>query len=93
VLTAFNLASVVPSPGNAGSFESGGTLALLQFQVPKSVALAFMFLYHLTQVIPSVAAGAWVLITEHRALVHSLFRSSRQRGEPGETAAVERWPP
>ena len=68
VLTAFNLAMVVPAPANLGSFESGGTLALVQFQVPNSTALAFLVLYHLTQVIPGVAAGALVLGLEGRAL-------------------------
>jgi uncharacterized membrane protein YbhN (UPF0104 family) len=64
VLTAFNLATVVTSPGNVGSFESGGTLALVQFHVPNSTALAFVFLYHLSQVLPSFAAGALVLAME-----------------------------
>jgi uncharacterized membrane protein YbhN (UPF0104 family) len=68
VLTAFNLAMVVPAPANVGSFESGGTLALIQFQVPNSTALAFLVLYHLTQVIPGVAAGALVLGLEGRAI-------------------------
>ncbi len=68
VLTAFNLAMVVPSPANIGAFESGGTVALIQFQVPNAAALAFIFLYHLTQVIPSMAAGALVLILEGEAL-------------------------
>lgn len=79
VLSAFNLATVIPSPGNAGSLESGGTLALLQFQVHQSTALAFMLLYHLTQVVPSVAAGAWVLISERRTLVRALFGSPKPR--------------
>jgi uncharacterized protein (TIRG00374 family) len=74
VLSAFNLAMVIPSPGNAGTFESGGTVALLQFQVPQSSALALMFLYHLTQVLPSVAAGAWVLISERGSLIGKLSR-------------------
>jgi uncharacterized membrane protein YbhN (UPF0104 family) len=68
VLTAFNLAMVVPSPANIGAFESGGTMALIQFQVPNAAALAFIFLYHLTQVIPSMAAGALVLILEGETL-------------------------
>jgi glycosyltransferase 2 family protein len=68
VLTAFNLAMVVPSPANIGAFESGGTVALIQFQVPNAAALAFIFLYHLSQVIPSMAAGALVLILEGETL-------------------------
>lgn len=60
-LTAFNLASVVPSPGNIGSFEAGGALALIQLGTARSAALAFMLLYHLTQVVPGVMMGSFVL--------------------------------
>ena len=56
-LTAFNLASIVPSPGNLGSFEAGGTLALTAFGIPKETALAFIFLYHLTQMLPGFVGG------------------------------------
>lgn len=77
VLTAFNIATAVPSPGNAGSFESGGTLALIQFNIPTPTALAFIFLYHLTQVVPGVLTGALVLVLEGEALFgkRSLFRA------------------
>jgi uncharacterized protein (TIRG00374 family) len=76
-LTAFNIATTVPSPGNAGSFESGGTLALIQFGVPTPTALAFIFLYHLTQVVPGVLLGALVLSLEGEALFgkRSLFHA------------------
>jgi uncharacterized membrane protein YbhN (UPF0104 family) len=60
-LTAFNLASVVPTPGNMGSFEAGGALALVQFGVARPAALAFMVLYHLTQVVPGTLMGGVVL--------------------------------
>jgi uncharacterized membrane protein YbhN (UPF0104 family) len=64
VLTAFNVATVVPSPGNAGTFEAGGTLALTAFGVPHGTALTFVLLYHLTQVVPTCAFGALVLATQ-----------------------------
>jgi uncharacterized membrane protein YbhN (UPF0104 family) len=64
VLTAFNVATAVPSPGNAGSFEAGGTLALTALGVPHDTALTFILLYHLTQVIPSCALGALVLAAQ-----------------------------
>jgi glycosyltransferase 2 family protein len=78
VLTAFNVATVVPSPGNAGSFEAGGTLALALLGVPKDTALAFLFVYHLTQVLPSMLFGAAVLGLEGMALFgkRSLFRAA-----------------
>jgi uncharacterized membrane protein YbhN (UPF0104 family) len=67
-LTAFNIATAVPSPGNAGSFEAGGTLALAAFGIDKETALAFIFLYHLTQVVPGFAAGGLVLLLEGESL-------------------------
>src|SRR2546428_10293702 len=51
----------VPSPGNGGSFEAGGTLALAASGVPKETALAFIFLYHLTQIVPGFVGGVLVL--------------------------------
>jgi uncharacterized membrane protein YbhN (UPF0104 family) len=68
VLTAFNVATAVPSPGNAGSFEAGGTLALIAFGVPKETALAFIFVYHLTQVVPGFVGGILVLVMEGETL-------------------------
>jgi uncharacterized membrane protein YbhN (UPF0104 family) len=67
-LTAFNVATAVPSPGNAGSFEAGGTLALAAFGVDKETALAFIFLYHLTQVVPGFLGGLLVLAVEGEQL-------------------------
>jgi len=67
-LTAFNVATAVPSPGNAGSFEAGGTLALIAFGIPKETALAFIFLYHLTQVVPGFVGGVLILVTEGETL-------------------------
>jgi uncharacterized membrane protein YbhN (UPF0104 family) len=63
-LTAFNIATAVPSPGNAGSFEAGGTLALAAFGIDKDTALAFILLYHLTQIVPGFVGGALVLVLE-----------------------------
>jgi len=67
-LTAFNVATTVPSPGNAGSFEAGGTLALTAFGIPKETALAFIFLYHLTQVLPGFFGGVLILVVEGETL-------------------------
>ena len=67
-LTAFNVATAVPSPGNAGSFEAGGTLALVASGVDKETALAFIFLYHLTQVVPGFIGGLLVLGAEGKGL-------------------------
>jgi glycosyltransferase 2 family protein len=78
-LTAFNLASIVPSPGNVGSFEAGGTLALTAFGIPRETALAFILLYHLTQVLPGFIGGILVLALEGETLFgnKSLLRSEQ----------------
>lgn len=84
-LTAWNLASIIPSPGNAGSFEASGTLALGWLGVPADRALAFVFLYHLTQVLPGMVAAAVLLAAEGETLFGkgSVFRGLT---EPRSTA-------
>ena len=84
-LTAFNVATAVPSPGNAGSFEAGGTLALTAFGIPKETALAFIFVYHLTQVLPGFAGGVAILVLEGETLFgkQSLFRFSSTAADTG----------
>jgi uncharacterized membrane protein YbhN (UPF0104 family) len=62
VLTAFNLATVVMAPGNAGSFEAGGTLALVSLGAAPSEALAFSVLYHLAIVLPTAIGGGAILV-------------------------------
>jgi uncharacterized membrane protein YbhN (UPF0104 family) len=68
VLIAFNLAMVVPSPGAIGAFEAGGAAALVFFGMDQSKALVYMFVYHFTQLVPGVAAGAAVIATEGEQL-------------------------
>lgn len=62
VLVGFNIAMLVPSPGALGSVETAGTAALGFFGAPRANALAFMLVYHLTQLLPAIAAGAAVLV-------------------------------
>ncbi len=75
-LTAWNMGTLIPSPGNAGSFEASGTLALGWFGVPPAKALAFVFLYHLAQVLPGMMAAAALLVAEGETLFgkRSVFR-------------------
>jgi uncharacterized membrane protein YbhN (UPF0104 family) len=68
VLIGFNVAMVVPSPGAVGSVEAGGTAALVFFGVDQSRALAFMFVYHFTQLLPGIATGVAVLVAEGERL-------------------------
>jgi uncharacterized protein (TIRG00374 family) len=64
VLVAFNLATLVPSPGSIGAVEAGGTAALVLCGVDQSQALAFMCVYHFTQLLPGVLAGALVVLAQ-----------------------------
>lgn len=76
-LTMWNMGSaIVPSPGNAGSFEAGGTLALGWLGVAPDKALAFIFLYHLAQVLPGMVAAAGLLVAQGETLFgkKSVFR-------------------
>lgn len=68
VLIGFNLAMVVPSPGAIGTVETGGTAALVYFGVDKERALAFMFVYHFTQLLPAIATGVGILVSEGERL-------------------------
>jgi uncharacterized protein (TIRG00374 family) len=68
VLIAFNIAMAVPSLGSIGTFEAGGTAALVFFGIDQSKALAFMFIYHFTQLLPGVAAGVGILVAEGERL-------------------------
>jgi uncharacterized membrane protein YbhN (UPF0104 family) len=43
-------------------------LALIAAGVPKETALAFMFLYHLTQVLPGFIGGICILFIEGETL-------------------------
>jgi uncharacterized membrane protein YbhN (UPF0104 family) len=58
VLTAFNLASVVPIPGNLGAHEAASTVALVSFGVPVERAVAFALVYHASQLLPYAVGGA-----------------------------------
>jgi uncharacterized membrane protein YbhN (UPF0104 family) len=68
VLIGFNLATIVPSPGAVGTVEAGGTAALVFFGVDQSQALAFMFVYHFSQLLPGIAGGVAVLVSEGERL-------------------------
>ena len=67
-LTAWNMGTIIPSPGNAGSFEASGTLALGWLGVAPEKALAFVFLYHLAQVLPGMVAAAVLLVAQGETL-------------------------
>lgn len=68
VLVGLNLGTFVPSPGAIGSMETAGTTALVFCGADRAAALAFMFVYHLTQLAPGLASGVAVLIAEGELL-------------------------
>jgi uncharacterized membrane protein YbhN (UPF0104 family) len=68
VLVGFNLAMVVPSPGAIGTEEAGAVKAFAFFGVDPSLALAFMIVYHLAQMLPGVMAGVAILAAEGESL-------------------------
>lgn len=75
VLIGLNVAAVVPSPGGVGSMEAGGTAALALFGVGHSDALAFMLVYHATQLLPALVMGTSFIVSERG----SLFRAPAAR--------------
>lgn len=82
-LTAWNMGTAIPSPGNAGTFEATGTLALGVSGVAPDKALAFVFLYHLAQVLPGMMAAAAILVAEGETLFgkRSVFKGLAERPE------------
>jgi uncharacterized membrane protein YbhN (UPF0104 family) len=82
-LLLVNLAVALPiSPGNAGTHELGGTLALTLAGASKEQAVAFALLYHAVQTIPLVLAG----FLDARALLAGKARFGRT-GPPPTAAA------
>ncbi len=74
-LLLVNLAVALPiSPGNAGTHELGGTLALSLAGAPTEQAVAFALLYHAVQTIPLVLAG----FLDARALLAGKARFGRK---------------
>jgi uncharacterized membrane protein YbhN (UPF0104 family) len=65
VLTAFNVATVVPTPGGVGTNEAASTAALLSFGVPPEHAIVFAFVYHATQLVPGLVAGGALFLARH----------------------------
>lgn len=57
LLTGFNLAMVIPSVGNAGTFELSSMLVLVSLGYPRETSFAFGLLYHLTQLVPGILLG------------------------------------
>jgi glycosyltransferase 2 family protein len=64
-VVAVGLTFVVPAaPGGAGVFEAAGLAATSAYGVPTSRALAYVLVLHALNVLPFVAAGAVVLVSQ-----------------------------
>jgi uncharacterized protein (TIRG00374 family) len=64
---ATGLTFIVPAaPGGAGVFEAAGLAATSAYGVPTSRALAYVLVLHAVNVVPYVAAGALVLVSQAR---------------------------
>lgn len=92
VMIGFNLATIVPSPGGVGTIESGGALALVFFGFDQSRAMAFMFVYHFSQLLPGVAGGAAVLVAEGEKLFGARAEPEAEAGK-GVAAPLPEEPP
>jgi uncharacterized membrane protein YbhN (UPF0104 family) len=67
VLTAFNLAMVVPVPGGIGVHEAASSAVLVSLGVPLERAIAFALVYHTSQLIPYALGGALALVGWRRS--------------------------
>ena len=65
VLFIVNIGLIVPiAPGNIGTFQFFGILALSLFSVPKPQALLFSIIFQVIQGIPVIIGGSIILIKE-----------------------------
>lgn len=62
LLTVFNLATIVPVPGNLGTFEAASSSLLVSLGIPLERALAFSLVYHASQLLPGIVGGALALL-------------------------------
>jgi uncharacterized membrane protein YbhN (UPF0104 family) len=67
LLTAFNLAMVVPVPGGFGVHEAASTAVLVSLRVPLERAIAFALVYHASQIVPYAVGGSVGLMGWRRA--------------------------
>jgi uncharacterized membrane protein YbhN (UPF0104 family) len=67
VLMIINIGLIIPlTPGNIGSFQFFGIIALSFFSVAKSKALAFAIIFQIIQGIPVILGGVISMIHFYR---------------------------
>jgi glycosyltransferase 2 family protein len=64
LLVGLNVATVLPAPGGLGAVETSGAAALALAGVAHEDAMAFVFVYHMTQLVPQSVAGIGILVAE-----------------------------
>lgn len=67
LLTAFNLAMIVPVPGGLGVHEAASAAVLVSLGVPVERAVAFAVVYHASQLLPYAVGGSLTLVGWRRA--------------------------
>jgi uncharacterized membrane protein YbhN (UPF0104 family) len=67
LLTAFNLAMVVPVPGGLGVHEAASSAVLVSLGVPLERAIAFALVYHASQLVPYALGGTLALVGWRRS--------------------------
>ena len=67
LLTAFNLAMVVPVPGGLGVHEAASSAVLVSLGIPLERAIAFALVYHASQLVPYALGGALALVGWRRS--------------------------
>ena len=92
LLTAFNVAAVVPVPGNVGTFEAASSSVLVSLGVPLERAIAFSLLYHASQLLPYVVGGGVSLLV-WRALPGTNVASTKDPSTERSLAPIATEPP
>jgi glycosyltransferase 2 family protein len=84
VLVVMAIGTMIPAaPGYIGTMQYAGTLALLQYAVPRSVALSFTLLYHAGQWIPVTAIGLIYFLRENLSVKQLPALQDSGRGSAG----------
>jgi uncharacterized protein (TIRG00374 family) len=76
VLTAFNVVSAVPVPGNVGLHEAASSFTLVSFGVTKERALAFAMLYHASTLLPGIMGGAAAIVRRRKMNVKAAQKAT-----------------
>ena len=80
VLFSVNLSFLVPLPAQIGAYEGLGVATLIFFGVDRSVAVAYMFLFHLAHICAHTALGLILFLRIRKELPLKGWRWSGENG-------------